>query len=96
MISQGDPPSPYPFIFVAGMLSVSISKAVKRGPLKGIRSGRASPMLSHLFVADDSLLYLFSTEATNQNAAAVKKILEDYCQATGQGGQHGEVFTRAQ
>lgn len=39
------------------------------------------PILSHLFFADDSIMFL---KATEQNCIAVESILTSYCHASGQ------------
>lgn len=78
---------------------LDISKAVKRGALKGIRSGRASPMLSHFifcwwFIA--LFIYLFYMEATNQKCGCREENIRGLLPSYWTGGQHGEVFTRVQ
>ncbi|BFG35167.1 hypothetical protein CerSpe_214410 [Prunus speciosa] len=80
-IRQGDPISPYIFILVSDVLSSMLNKAVERGIVQGIKFREDGPTLSHLFFADDSLLFL---KVTEENCAAIERILKSYCQASGQ------------
>ena len=56
-IKQGDPLSPYLFLFYAEGLSSMIRKAVTTNKLKGIQSCRDGVRISHLLFTDDSLLF---------------------------------------
>lgn len=56
-LRQGDPISPYLFLLCADVFSSLISKAVMRKELHGIKIYRGSPTLSHLFFADDNILF---------------------------------------
>jgi hypothetical protein len=56
-IRQGDPLSPYVFLLCAEGLSALFQQASALGHLKGIQSCRGGPWVSHLFFADDSLLF---------------------------------------
>ncbi|XP_031121153.1 uncharacterized protein LOC116024401 [Ipomoea triloba] len=56
-IRQGDPLSPYLFIMCAEGLSLLLQKAQTQGSIHGCRVARAAPPVSHLFFADDSLLF---------------------------------------
>lgn len=80
-LRQGDPLSPYLFLFVADVLSRMVSEAVQCGDLKGVKLARSCPMISHCFFADDSLFFL---RATKENCINMKRILEEYCLASGQ------------
>ncbi|CAL9007242.1 unnamed protein product [Prunus brigantina] len=80
-LRQGDPISPYLFILVSDVLSTMLNKAVERGFVHGFRFSRDGPSLSHLFFADDSILFL---KATERNCRAVASLLTSYCQASGQ------------
>jgi hypothetical protein len=56
-IRQGDPISPYLFLLCAETLSSFISHAVNIGVISGVPTSPRGPILSHLFFADDSLLF---------------------------------------
>ncbi|GLT69877.1 hypothetical protein SLA2020_419910 [Shorea laevis] len=74
-IRQGDPLSPFLFLLCAEGLSALLSRAINRGELKGLSLCRGSPRLSHLFFADDSLLF---GEASVQKATTLLEILKEY------------------
>lgn len=56
-IRQGDPLSPYLFIMCMEMLSRSISCSVDYLQWKPIRLSKNGPDISHLFFADDIILF---------------------------------------
>jgi hypothetical protein len=80
-IRQGDPLSPYIFLFVADGLSCLIRKEVESSSLRELHICRRAPGISHLLFADDSLL-LF--EGSVEQASIVKSILDKYELGTGQ------------
>ncbi|XP_019163454.1 PREDICTED: uncharacterized protein LOC109159798 [Ipomoea nil] len=80
-IRQGDPLSPYLFILCAEGLSILLQQAEARGDIHGIRIARGAPSVSHLFFADDSLLFF---RATSEEAQTIKDCLEMYSAASGQ------------
>lgn len=61
-LRQGDPLSPFLFLFVADALSSLINKAMREEGLKGVRICRAAPEISHHLFADDSLLFFQAPE----------------------------------
>lgn len=80
-IRQGDPLSPYLFVIVKDVLSRMLSKACRDKALVGIKMARNCPHLSHVFFADDAILFL---KAEMQYCKALKTILKDYGRASGQ------------
>jgi len=56
-LGQGDPVSPYLFLFVAEGLSCILNNYVERQELEEIKICRRAPGVSHLLFADDSLLF---------------------------------------
>ncbi|KAL5555671.1 hypothetical protein UlMin_037907 [Ulmus minor] len=80
-LRQGDPLSPYLFLLCAEGLSSHIHTFERTGQLQGMRCGTNGPTISHLFFADDSLLFV---EATPASCYAIKQILLQYETASGQ------------
>ena len=62
-LRQGDLISPYLFLLCAEALSAIISRANFDGELTGVPTSKRGPRLSHLFFADDSLLFCRTTIA---------------------------------
>ncbi|KAE8687139.1 hypothetical protein F3Y22_tig00111022pilonHSYRG00109 [Hibiscus syriacus] len=80
-LRQGDPLSPYLFLFCAQGLSALLLKAQRRNEIKGIRASLRGPRVTHLFYADDSLLFVKNSVA---EVRRVKSILAQYEKASGQ------------
>ena len=80
-LRKGDSLSPYLFLICAEGLSALIKKASVDGLLGGISVCRRGPSLSHLFFADDSLIFC---KATLRECDALPKILKVYELALGQ------------
>jgi hypothetical protein len=80
-LRQGDPLSPYLFIFCANVLSGLISKAQSQKKIHGIRIAHGAPEISHLLFADDSL---FFCRANKKEAQVIKDIITNYQEASGQ------------
>lgn len=57
-LRQGDPLSPYLFILCAEVLSGLLTKGQTDGSFHGVIIAPNAPPISHLFFADDSLLFL--------------------------------------
>nr|XP_027089582.1 uncharacterized protein LOC113710661 [Coffea arabica] len=80
-IRQGDPLSPYLFLFCSEGLSNLMARAIEDRQITGLKLSRNGPVLSHLFFADDSL---FCCKAHPQEARAMQRILAKYELASGQ------------
>lgn len=60
-LRQGDPLSPYLFLLISKGLSSLLQKSIISNCFRGISIAPTSPIISHLFFADNSIL---STSAT--------------------------------
>ena len=80
-IRQGDPLSPYLFIFCAEVLSHMMNQATAKRQLQGIKISDHGPSVTHLLFADDSLFFML---ANDKSCKTIKTILSTYEQASGQ------------
>ena len=80
-LRQGDPLSPYLFLLCAEGLFALIKKGAEDGQLEGISICRSAPKLSHLFFADDSLIFC---KASLQECDSLQRILQVYEKASNQ------------
>lgn len=80
-IRQGDPLSPYLFLLCAEGLSTMLNMEESLNNFKGLKINRYCPSLTHLFFADDNIIFC---RAEEQDCETIKKILEDYAKASGQ------------
>ena len=56
-LRQGDPLSPFLFLLCTEGLHGLIKQAAAKGDITGFALGKRGPKLTHLFFADDSLLF---------------------------------------
>lgn len=80
-LRQGDPLSPYLFLLIADGLSNILERYKTDGLIQPIRICRATPGISHLLFADDSLLFF---KAEVEQARRIKEALNLYENSTGQ------------
>jgi hypothetical protein len=80
-LQQGDPLSPFLFLFVADGLSCLLQKEVSTNGIEPIKICRQAPGVSHLLFADDSLLFF---KARGGQTSRIKEVLDLYATSTGQ------------
>ncbi|XP_028104122.1 uncharacterized protein LOC114303175 [Camellia sinensis] len=80
-LRQGDPLSPYLFVLCMERLSNMIHCKVHEGSWKGIKASKNSPSLSHLFFADDFILF---AQANSPNCETIMDTLSELCDVSTQ------------
>lgn len=80
-LRQVDPLSPYLFVLCSEYLSNCINKHVLDNDWTGISTSIRGPTISHLFFADDLILF---AKADMNNANVIMDTLEEFCGASGQ------------
>ncbi|XP_021727191.1 uncharacterized protein LOC110694325 [Chenopodium quinoa] len=80
-LRQGDPLSPYLFIFCMDILSRMLSLAEEINQFRGLKVLRSSPSISHLFFADDAMLFF---KADKESCSCIFDILQRFGKASGQ------------
>ena len=81
VLRQGDPLSPYFFLLCANILSISLLQAEYSNKIKGVKMGGSSISFTHLFFADDSLLFFKNDRNSLGN---IQSILNWYYSISGQ------------
>ncbi|XP_050216415.1 uncharacterized protein LOC126667478 [Mercurialis annua] len=79
-IRQGDPLSPYIFVLCMERLSHRICLAIQNREWSPIKLNRNGPDFSHLFFADDLVLF---GKASEEQGLAIKSILEEFSNSSG-------------
>ena len=80
-IRQGDPISPYLFLFCANTLSLALTKEENQKNLKGVKIGRNGFSFTHILFAEDSFIFF---QNDNRSLTALKKTILWYCSLFGQ------------
>ena len=80
-LRQGDPLSPFLFLFCAEGLNALLTQAARTGVIRGYSICRSGPKITHLFFADDCLLFC---RATSFECEKIQNILAWYEAASGQ------------
>lgn len=80
-LRQGDPLSPYLFLLCVESLSSMLLNALNSNYISGCKVARNCPSISHLFFADDSLLFC---KASMTECQIIQDILMIYERASGQ------------
>lgn len=74
-LRQGDPLSPYLFLFCVEGLSNLITNAAREGKIQGSIVAANAPAVTHLLFADDSFLFF---QARAEEVCYIKDILQKY------------------
>ena len=80
-LRQGDPLSPYLFLMCVNIMSLTLIKAENNKDIQGVKLGRNGVSFTHLFFADDSLLFF---KRDNKSLTNIEQILSWYCSISGQ------------
>jgi hypothetical protein len=80
-IRQGDPLSPYLFIICADVFSRMLTKKQDQSYITGIKLAQDAPKVSHLFFADDSLIFC---KANKAEAEHLLDFFDEYQRISGQ------------
>lgn len=78
-LRQGDPLSPYLFLICSEGLSALLNREESLLNLSGLKINNYCPALTHLFFADDSLIFL---KASDSECRTIRNVLKDYEDAT--------------
>lgn len=80
-LRQGDPLSPYLFIICAEGLSALLKREELNSNISGIKINNHYPTITHLFFANDNLIFFKASKKEGDN---IKKVLQTYEQVLGQ------------
>ncbi|XP_056691641.1 uncharacterized protein [Spinacia oleracea] len=90
-LRQGDPLSPYLFVLCMEVFSASLRLAERQHLLRGISICRNAPSISHLFFADDSLLFF---EVSPDACHEVTLVLDQFSLLSGQLVNYQKSFVK--
>jgi hypothetical protein len=80
-LRQGDPLSPFLFLFIADGLSALLRQAIEQQHITPVKVCAHAPGVSHLLFTEDTLLFF---KANPLEAQQAKRVIEAYAKATGQ------------
>ncbi|XP_054801608.1 uncharacterized protein LOC129305663 [Prosopis cineraria] len=80
-LRQGDPLSPYLFVLCIEKLAHLIQEEIVKGNWRPIRLKKDGPLFSHLFFADDLVIF---AEATLDQVQVIRQCLDRFCAMSGQ------------
>ena len=80
-LRQGDPISPYLFLLCVEGLGAMLQQAQEQQRIHGISVARGAPSITHLFFADDSIIFV---RANDREASVIADILRRYEGLSGQ------------
>jgi hypothetical protein len=80
-LHQGDPISPYLFLFCVEGFSALLRQAQAAKDIEGVGFSPGGPTITHLLFADDSIVFL---EASEPSLAALRILLQSYEACSGQ------------
>ena len=80
-IRQGDPLSPYIFILCIDFLGQLIQEKLEAKVWCPVKASRSGPSFSHLFFADDLVLF---AKANAVNCNTIREVLDTFCSCSGQ------------
>ena len=79
-LRQGDPMSPYLFVLCMEKLAMMIQSKVDTGDWQPVNMSRGGPAISHLFFADDVLLFC---KAKKAQVRVVMDTIQEFCSISG-------------
>ena len=79
-IRQGDPLSPYIFILCMELLGQLIQEKCEAKVWCPVKASRSGPAFSHLFFADDLVLF---AKANAENCVAIREVLDTFAISLG-------------